>query len=265
MGFDLDEDILQDFLVEAGEILELLQEQLVELENNPDDANLLNAIFRGFHTVKGGAGFLSLTELVDACHGAENVFDILRTGKRRVTPELMDVILQALDAVNAMFADVQNREPLTPADPAIIDALHRLSMPESEDELAQHAATAAPEPEPEPEISMEEFDAVVEFAAVPAVESSSSIDEISEDEFESLLDELHGKGAPGRDTSANLPPPATKETASEDITDDEFEAILDQLHGHGSFIPGEVAAKASEKSPAKPEEKTQNSDIFKAL
>lgn len=81
MGFDLDEDILQDFLVEAGEILELLQEQLVELENNPDDANLLNAIFRGFHTVKGGAGFLSLTELVDACHGAENVFDILRTGK----------------------------------------------------------------------------------------------------------------------------------------------------------------------------------------
>lgn len=90
MGFDLDEDILQDFLVEAGEILELLQEQLVELENNPDDANLLNAIFRGFHTVKGGAGFLSLTELVDACHGAENVFDILRTGKRRVTAELMD-------------------------------------------------------------------------------------------------------------------------------------------------------------------------------
>lgn len=257
MGFDLDEDILQDFLVEAGEILELLQEQLVELENNPDDANLLNAIFRGFHTVKGGAGFLSLTELVDACHGAENVFDILRTGKRRVTPELMDVILQALDAVNAMFADVQNREPLTPADPAIIEALHRLSMPESEDELQAHHAAPA-EPEPEAEISMEEFDAVVEFAAAPAVESSSSIDEISDDEFESLLDELHGSGAPGRDTSANLPPPATKETASEDITDDEFEAILDQLHGQGSFIPGEVAASAPvEKTTAKKEDKAK--------
>jgi two-component system chemotaxis sensor kinase CheA len=257
MGFDLDEDILQDFLVEAGEILELLQEQLVELENNPDDANLLNAIFRGFHTVKGGAGFLSLTELVDACHGAENVFDILRTGKRRVTPELMDVILQALDAVNAMFADVQNREPLTPADPAIIDALHRLSMPESEDEQHAHHAASA-EPEPEPEISMEEFDAVVEFATAPAVESSSSIDEISDDEFESLLDELHGSGAPGRDTSANLPPPATKETASEDITDDEFEAILDQLHGQGSFIPGEVAVSAPvEKTPAKTEDKAK--------
>ena len=56
MSYDLDEDILQDFLVEAGEILELLSEQLVELENNPEDKDLLNAIFRGFHTVKGAAG-----------------------------------------------------------------------------------------------------------------------------------------------------------------------------------------------------------------
>ena len=57
MTFEVDEEILQDFLVEAGEILELLSEQLVELENNPNDTELLNAIFRGFHTVKGGAGF----------------------------------------------------------------------------------------------------------------------------------------------------------------------------------------------------------------
>lgn len=72
MAFDVDEEILQDFLIEAGEILELLQEQLVALENNPDDTDLLNAIFRGFHTVKGGAGFLSLTPMVDVCHEAEN-------------------------------------------------------------------------------------------------------------------------------------------------------------------------------------------------
>ena len=112
MGFGDDDDILQDFLVEAGEILEKLSEQLVELERKPDDKDLLNAIFRGFHTVKGGAGFLQLGAMVDCCHITENLFDILRTGKRSVTSELMDVVLQALDAVNLQFDEVQSREPL---------------------------------------------------------------------------------------------------------------------------------------------------------
>ena len=146
MAFDVDEDILQDFLVEAGEILELLQEQLVELENNPHDRNLLNAIFRGFHTVKGGAGFLSLGAMVDACHGAENVFDTLRNGKRQVSAELMDVILQALDAVNAMFTALQSRQPLMPASAELIEALHHLSEPED----AAAAATPAKAPAPAP-------------------------------------------------------------------------------------------------------------------
>ena len=73
MSFEVDQDILQDFLIEAGEILELLSEQLVDLEQSPDDPDLLNAIFRGFHTVKGGAGFLQLSPLVDCCHVAENI------------------------------------------------------------------------------------------------------------------------------------------------------------------------------------------------
>ena len=122
MGYEVDEDILQDFLVEASEILEQLSEQLVDLEKRPNDRELLNAIFRGFHTVKGGAGFLSLSELVDACHGAENVFDTLRNGGRQVDSELMDVILQTLDSINEMFARVQNREALEPAAPELLDA-----------------------------------------------------------------------------------------------------------------------------------------------
>ncbi len=117
MSFDADEEILQDFLVEAGEILEQLSEQLVELESRPDDMDLLNAIFRGFHTVKGGAGFLQLNALVECCHIAENVFDILRKGERRVSSELMDVVLQALDTVNAMFDQVREQSEPTPAAP----------------------------------------------------------------------------------------------------------------------------------------------------
>lgn len=73
MAIDLDDEIVQDFLVEAGEILEKLNGQLVELEQMPDDYDLLNAIFRGFHTIKGGAGFLNLTALIDICHRSEDV------------------------------------------------------------------------------------------------------------------------------------------------------------------------------------------------
>ncbi|WP_088331506.1 chemotaxis protein CheA [Lacimicrobium sp. SS2-24] len=270
MSFDVDEDILQDFLVEAGEILEQLQEQLVDLENNPEDADLLNAIFRGFHTVKGGAGFLSLTPLVDACHGAENVFDTLRNGQREVTSELMDVILQSLDCINDMFASVKAREELTPATPELLDALHKLSKPQSEDEApievpgapaAEAPPAPAPAPEPEPE------------APAPAASESSGgdIDEISEDEFDKLLDELHGPGGgpskQGGEKPAETPSAQAKSGASddEDITDDEFEALLDQLHGEGKFkAPDEDnVAKAEDKSAQADDEITD--DEFEAL
>jgi len=240
MSFDMDEDILQDFLVEAGEILELLQEQLVELENNPDDANLLNAIFRGFHTVKGGAGFLSLTELVDACHGAENVFDILRTGKRRVTPELMDVILQSLDSINAMFVEVQNRQPLTPASQAILDALHHYSEPESASNPAPVVSAPVQQPQPVPE----------PVSAPVVAAQSDNVEDMTEEEFDRMMDELHGKkGSPTTAAPASVSEASkASPVAGDDITDDEFEAILDQLHGKGAFIPD----SAPEPEPAKP-------------
>ncbi|WP_333913811.1 chemotaxis protein CheA [Vibrio coralliirubri] len=251
MSYDLDEDILQDFLVEAGEILELLSEQLVELENNPDDKDLLNAIFRGFHTVKGGAGFLALTELVDTCHGAENVFDILRNGQRSVTSGLMDTMLQALDTVNVQFRAVQDQEPLVPADQSLLDELHRLCKPESADEVAPVEAPAPiiPEPvvaAPEPVIAPE-----------PTAESSninaSSVDDISEDEFERLLDELHGKGGSPTAPSAPTPPPAPAAPQpvadSGDITDDEFEKLLDELHGAGK---SPTAASSTPPPPSAP-------------
>ncbi|PSW07578.1 chemotaxis protein CheA [Photobacterium lipolyticum] len=242
MSFDLDEDILQDFLIEAGEILELLSEQLVQLERSPDDSELLNAIFRGFHTVKGGAGFLSLAELVDACHGAENVFDLLRTGKRQITSELMDVILEALDTINVMFGQVQEHEPLDPAEQSLLDALHRFSHPPTEAELAGSAVAesiaAEPAPAPAP---------IAEVQAEPAPAASamagSSVDDMTQDEFERLLDELHGQGSgPSVEQSQAINPPsaANQNVVSQiqaetgDITDDEFERLLDELHGAGN-------------------------------
>ncbi|MBT0018336.1 chemotaxis protein CheA [Vibrio alginolyticus] len=254
MSYDLDEDILQDFLIEAGEILELLSEQLVELENNPEDKDLLNAIFRGFHTVKGGAGFLSLAELVDTCHGAENVFDVLRNGQRTVTQNLMDTMLKALDTVNTQFQAVQDREPLEAADPELLEELHRLCKPESEDEVA---ATVVEEPVATPEPIIPE--PIIEEPAAPSAPSSvGSVDEITQDEFEKLLDELHGKGsAPGTSMSATPTTPSeppqsnAPSVESGDITDDEFERLLDELHGVGKS-PSTAEAAASASVPVEP-------------
>ncbi|EJN35821.1 chemotaxis protein CheA [Pseudomonas sp. GM80] len=284
MSFGADEEILQDFLVEAGEILEQLSEQLVELESRPDDADLLNAIFRGFHTVKGGAGFLQLNELVECCHIAENVFDILRKGERRVDAELMDVVLEALDAVNSMFTEVRERAPITAATPELLAALARLAEPQSADEapaspVAEMIEDLVGEGE-SGDITDNEFEQLLDSlnavkaeaeapaaaapAPAPAADGAAS-DEITDAEFESLLDQLHGKGQFAVDAvaPAAAAPAAPAKGDSSDITDDEFEALLDQLHGKGNFaVDALESAIASAPAPAAPAAAAAGSDLI---
>jgi len=250
MTFEVDEEILQDFLVEAGEILELLSEQLVELENNPTDTELLNAIFRGFHTVKGGAGFLSLTELVEICHGAENVFDGLRQGHRVVNAELMDTILGSLDIINEQFSSVQNGEEMIKAPDEILDLLHRLSEPATADELAGNESVASElESTPDPVLKTPESNAT-------ANDNTGSIDEIDEAEFDALLDELHGESGP-----SIKPEPAKEENA--EITEDEFDNLLDELHGEGKHSLTTAAEKKTEVDTTSSDE--INDDEFENL
>ena len=258
MSFDADEEILQDFLVEAGEILELLSEQLVDLEQRPEDKDLLNAIFRGFHTVKGGAGFLQLAPLVDCCHAAENVFDTLRNGKRSVNSDLMDVVLQALDTVNEMFDSVRSGVMPDAAEPDLIDRLHHLALPEDEAPAAHVAAEVIAE--------ADDAEAPVEDAA--AADDS----DITDDEFEKLLDALDEQ--PAADAAAEAPAAAGAAddglfgdddlfdmdssaapvaAADDEITEDEFEALLDQIHGKGKHAGSSAAAE----TPAASEEKPQ--------
>ncbi len=318
MSFDADEEILQDFLVEAGEILELLSEQLVDLENRPDDKDLLNAIFRGFHTVKGGAGFLQLNPLVDCCHAAENVFDTLRNGKRSVNADLMDVVLSALDTVNEMFDCVRSGEMPEPAEQTLLDSLHHLALPEDEapaveapaaeevSEVTQETtATDDGAGDDNGDITDDEFeqllDALDEKAEAAPAEgetaqptqgsgdddnlfggddlfdmdggssTSASDDEITEDEFEALLDQIHGKGKPGETSAekkvdeapASVPEktsapeePVTSAAAgggdSDLITDSEFEELLDRLHGKGKpGATGDAAEKPASGTPEK--------------
>ena len=231
MAYDgVDEEILQDFIVEASEIIETLNEQLVQLEESPEDHDLLNAIFRGFHTVKGGAGFLSLTNLVEVCHAAENVFDSLRNGKVSVNPVAMDIILRAYDCIKEMFDHVTKREDFDPAPKDLLAELKQLangSLP------AKAAATPAPPPAP----PKEEKPAPKQIV-IPA---GNPDDTITDDEFESLLDQLHGVGhAPGSAEDQH------NQLVTSDVTDAEFEKLLDGVSGAGTA--GE-SAESKEETP----------------
>jgi two-component system chemotaxis sensor kinase CheA len=139
------EELLQDFLLEAGELLSQVDNKLVELEKRPDDKALLNDIFRGFHTIKGGAGFLNAEHLVALCHRTENLFDKLRNGELALTPELMDSILAATGSVRDMFGDLAQSVQPAPADPGLLANLETaLSGKASSAQVAPTAPTPAP-------------------------------------------------------------------------------------------------------------------------
>jgi len=194
IAIENDDEILQDFLVEATEIVEQLNEQLVDLEQMPEDNDLLNAIFRGFHTVKGGAGFLSIESLVEVCHRAEDVFNVLRQGQRKVTSELMDPVLEALDLVNAIMEQLRNGAAPEAANPDLLARLEHFAA--APDAAAELEPESVPEQPPET-LAAEEAAAAQETqtAAQAETDSSTSEEEITEDEFEALLDQLHGSSA----------------------------------------------------------------------
>jgi len=252
MSIDADDEILHDFLVEAGEILERLNEELVELEQRPGDVDLLNAVFRGFHTIKGGASFLSLEGLVGVCHHAEDVFNVLRNGQRSVDTALMDTVLQVLDVVNSMFAEVQGGNMPTPAPAALLKTLETLAVP------AGASVAEAAEPVPDAALSADvdaadaEFEAMLEQSSpaatstaedAPSTVTVSGGDDITEDEFEALLDQLHGAGkAPTPTTDAKPGTPNTAATAGAKPA----VAVSAELPGDKSKAPAGLPANKAE-------------------
>jgi len=262
MSFDPNDDILQDFLVEAGELLEHLNEQLVELEQRPQDANLLNAVFRSFHTVKGGASFLSLTHLVEVCHRAEDVFNVLRNGERIIDAGLMDAILRVVDVVNSMFAEIHSGKEPSPSDPVLLEELLGYTAPAGAAPVAAVAAPAAASSAAtsSDDVTDAEFEQMLAAAnaakATPApaaaVKPAPKVggDEMSDDDFEALLDQLHGGGSPKPAPAPAPAAPANTATGGSDgISDDEFEDLLDQIQGKAKAEAGKPVA-ATPAAPA---------------
>jgi len=272
MAFEPENELLQDFLIEAGELLDALDTQLVGLEQAPSDKNLLNAIFRAFHTIKGGAGFLEVGALVEVCHRAEDTFNLLRNGELTVTPALMDVMLRVLDALNSMFASLRAGQLPPSVGPDFLQEIEALARSQSVTEPPEATPiVAAPElisqvednstassVDDEFEKMLSDLDAaerVQEQTVTPPVDPSSDL--ITDEEFENLLDQLHGKGNFKPQIVAAEPTPASVIPAdiaqgSDDITDDEFEQVLDALYGKGQ---GPTVA---------PPAKTQNSEATPA-
>ncbi len=222
MNAEFDSELRQDFLIEAGELIERLGEQLVGLEAAPDDSELLNAVFRAFHTVKGGAGFMAIEPMVLLCHHAEDLLNEARNGTVVLGAAHMDALLEALDLLNGMMTALGADMPLAMPPAALLQRL-----------LPVVAGSPAPP---------------------PAAASDGAV--IDDSEFEALLDNLYGSGAPGLTEAA--PVISAMPASASAIGDDEFEALLDALHGKGA-APGAGVSPPSAPSSAPPPVALQSS------
>jgi two-component system chemotaxis sensor kinase CheA len=241
MAAAVDNEVMDAFLVEAGELLDALADQLVALEAQPRDSELLNAVFRAFHTVKGGAGFLAVRPMVELCHRAEELLNDARNQRVLLQPAHFDCLLQVLDILLEMMQALRDGSEVPSAPGELLQALQAAPAAAASQSTPATAAAAPAPPPAEPASAAKAATDEVEAAFLsmlgdPGSDGASTDtaakpaggDAIDDDEFERLLDELHGDGhAPG----------AAPAKADDKIDDSEFEALLDSIYGKGG-APG---------------------------
>ncbi len=285
----MDMEILQDYLPEAQELLQKAQEDTLRLEGDPDNDEILASLFRAFHTLKGGAGFLEAQNLVDWTHHLEDLLDKLRSHSLSLTPVMIDTILRGLDVIEGMLQELGQGEYPAPGPQdlgALIQELAAGRKPvtgestivpsiETNEALAPVADTRLSACPPAKETlfaSQRETQdgrtgTYVEQGNVPAASApagsealAGSNETISEEEFEATLDALYGQQAPGL-----VDPPEAACTPADEITQDEFEQVLDQLYGQQapSGVPTPGGALAPGFSP--PKEPTPSAEAPKDL
>jgi two-component system chemotaxis sensor kinase CheA len=170
------DELLQDFLTESSELLSDVDNKLVELERRPDDKNMLHDIFRGFHTIKGGAGFLNVSPLVTLCHRTENLFDKLRNSEIQLSPEVMDVILEATGVVRDMFDVLRQGRMPESADPMLLEALDRALKADQPITVVQLDPLPTPVAPPPPQPVAPPPAAAAPAAAAPAPAAAGAPD-----------------------------------------------------------------------------------------
>ena len=179
-------EIMEDFLIEAFELIEQIDHDLVELEANPEDLELLNRIFRVAHTVKGSSSFLNFDVLTELTHHMEDVLNKARKGELKITPDIMDVVLESVDMMKGLLESIRDNGSDAAAGIDIKNICVRLTqISEGEAPSAAAEAPAAPVPEPvkepEPVAPAEE--------AAPEV-SDAELSKLSDSEVEAEIERL---------------------------------------------------------------------------
>ena len=179
-------EIMEDFLIEAFELIEQIDHDLVELESNPEDLELLNRIFRVAHTVKGSSSFLNFDVLTELTHHMEDVLNKARKGELKITPDIMDVVLESVDMMKGLLESIRDNGSDSAAGIDIKNICVRLTQI-SEGEAPSAAAEAPAAPSPEPVKEPEPVAPAVE--AAPEV-SDAELSKLSDSEVEAEIERL---------------------------------------------------------------------------
>lgn len=201
------QEILEDFLVEAFELVEQIDHDLVELEANPEDLELLNRIFRVAHTVKGSSSFLNFDILTRLTHHMEDVLNKARRGELKITPDVMDVVLESVDDMKNLLGSIRDNGNDTAIGLDITDVCSRL------DQISGGDGSAPVSPKKEEEKPKEEEK--VEESAKEEPEEEVDVNSLSESEVEAEIERLlkvrkeedKARRAQKKDNSALAPKP----------------------------------------------------------
>lgn len=178
------QELLEDFLVEAFELIEQIDHDLVELEANPDDLELLNRIFRVAHTIKGSSSFLNFDILTELTHHMEDVLNKARRGELKITPDIMDVVLKSVDMMKNLLFSIRDNGTDTAAGIDISEICKLLTALSEGEELP---ASTAQEPEKAKNIEQNTQEPAATSGPSDDVDPNTLSEEQVESEIERLL------------------------------------------------------------------------------
>ncbi|EQA3989609.1 hybrid sensor histidine kinase/response regulator [Campylobacter upsaliensis] len=176
------QEILEDFLVEAFELVEQIDHDLVELESNPEDLELLNRIFRVAHTIKGSSSFLNFDVLTKLTHHMEDVLNKARHGELKITPDIMDVVLESIDRMKTLLNSIRDNGNDSAIGMDIEPICARLTAISEGDVSAVASVSEEPKVEPKEE--------VVPAAPEPSIEPDVDVNQLSDSEVEAEIERL---------------------------------------------------------------------------